>query len=63
MLSKPSISPDFTVDDIHKIREYHAEITQKMADEERMSFYNDGAMEFLKEMVAEKAAYGEENGK
>ena len=27
MIAKPIISPDFTIEDIHKIREYHYELT------------------------------------
>lgn len=28
------ISPDFTIEDIHKIREYHYEITKDMTSQE-----------------------------
>ncbi len=28
MIAKPVISPDFTIEDIHKIREYHYELTK-----------------------------------
>ena len=45
-MEKPTISPDFTVDDIHKIREYHYEITKDMPFEERAAFYREGAKEF-----------------
>ena len=30
MIAKPDISPDFTIDDIYKIREYHYELTKDM---------------------------------
>ena len=42
-MNKPNISPDFTVDDIHKIREYNYELTKNMSADERTSFYKDGA--------------------
>lgn len=55
MIAKPIISPDFTVDDIHKIGEYHYEITKDMMTLERINFYNEGEISFLKEM--EKIRY------
>lgn len=54
MIEKPIISPDFTIDDIHKIREYHYELTKDMTAEERINFYNEGGRAFLKEIEAEK---------
>jgi hypothetical protein len=45
-MEKPSISPDFTVEDIRKIREYHDELTKNMTREERRAFYHEGAKEF-----------------
>ena len=46
MKTKPSVSEHFTVDDIHKIREYHYEI---------MDFYNIGGSNFLKEIEKRKS--------
>jgi hypothetical protein len=40
-----NISHDFTVDDIHKVREYHYELTKDMTTEERRAFYKKGADE------------------
>lgn len=54
MVTMPEISPDFTIDDIHKIREYHYELTKDMSRQEKMDFYNNGAREFLKEMQERK---------
>jgi len=45
-MEKPIISPDFTVEDIHKIREYHYELTKDMPFEERAAFYHEGVREF-----------------
>lgn len=49
-MEKPVISPDFTIEDIHKIREYHYELTKDMTTQERINFYNEGGRAFLKEM-------------
>jgi hypothetical protein len=45
-MDKPELSKDFTVEDIHKIREYHYELTKDMTVEQRATFYHDGAREF-----------------
>lgn len=44
------ISPDFTIEDIHKIREYHYELTKNMTTQEKINFYHEGGRAFLKEM-------------
>lgn len=54
MIPEPIISPDFTIEDIHKIREYHYELTKDMKPQERINFYNEGGRAFLKEMEAKK---------
>ncbi|MDR1915943.1 MAG: hypothetical protein LBQ58_05155 [Synergistaceae bacterium] len=51
-IPKPEISPNFTIDDIHKIREWHYEILKDATTEERMNFYNGKANKFEKEMGA-----------
>lgn len=54
MIAKPDISPDFTIDDIYKIREYHYELTKDMTTQERINFYNEGGRAFLAEMEKRK---------
>ena len=54
MVTKPVISPDFTIEDIHKIREYHYELTKDMTPQEKMDFYNEGGKAFLREMEERK---------
>ena len=54
MIAKPDISPDFTIDDIHKIREYHYELTKYMTTQERINFYNEGGRAFLAETEKRK---------
>lgn len=39
------ISPNFTIEDIHKIREYNYEMTKNMTKQEKMDYYNEGAKE------------------
>ena len=34
------ISPDFTIEDIHKIREHKYEVTKYMTMEEKLLYYN-----------------------
>ena len=51
IIEKPIISPDFTVEDIHKIREYHYELKKDMTFEERQAFYREGAREFQEYMA------------
>ena len=42
MIMKPlDISPDFTIEDIHKIREYNYEMTKNMTMQEKMDYYNE----------------------
>ncbi len=62
MVEEPIISPDFTIEDIHKIREYYYEVTKDMTDEERIRYFNtpksDAAEQIARlreEYLAEKA--------
>ncbi len=63
MIAKPDISPDFTIDDIHKIREYHYELTKDMTTQERINFYNEGGRAFLVEMEKRKRQKAAANNK
>ena len=47
-MSELEISDNFTVDDIHKVREYNYEYTKNMSEEERSNYYKTQAEEFLK---------------
>jgi len=44
-MNEPIVSRDFTVSDIHKVREYNYEITKNMTTEELRNFYKKGADE------------------
>lgn len=50
-IPKPEISPDFTIDDIHKIREWHYEMLKDATQEERIAFYNNGAEKFQRRIA------------
>ena len=43
-ITKPEISKNFTVDDIHKIRQWHYEQLKDATPQERLDFYNNGAV-------------------
>ena len=47
-MMKLEISDNFTVDDIHKVREYNYEYTKNMSEEERLNYYKNQAEDFLK---------------
>ncbi|GMO43873.1 MAG: hypothetical protein Pg6C_05760 [Treponemataceae bacterium] len=42
-IPKPELSPDFTIDDIHKIREWHYEMLKDATTEEQINFYHEGS--------------------
>ena len=48
-MNKPEISKDFTIDDIHKIREYNYEETKNLTVAEQAAYYKTKAEAFLKE--------------
>ena len=54
MIAKPIISPDFTIEDIHKIREYHYELTKDMSQQERIDYYNSRGIEVHEKIQARK---------
>jgi hypothetical protein len=47
---KPKISPDFTMDDIHKIREWHYECLKDATIEERKDYYRKSSESILREL-------------
>jgi hypothetical protein len=50
MIPEPIISDKFTIADIHKIREYHREVTRNMTLEEKRDFYKEGRIQIEKEI-------------
>jgi hypothetical protein len=52
-IPKPALSPDFTVDDIHRIREWHYEQLKDATIEETIAFYHEGSKDVLR-MIEEQ---------
>lgn len=50
MIEKPILSPNFTIEDIHKLREYNYEMTKDMSPEERRNYYNERGWAFQREI-------------
>jgi hypothetical protein len=50
IMEKPILSPNFTIEDIHKLREYNYERTKDMTSSERRNYYNERGRAFLKEI-------------
>ena len=49
-MEKPILSPNFTIEDIHKVREYNYYRTKDMTPSERRNYYNERGRAFLKEI-------------
>ena len=47
-MNELKISPDFTIADIHKIREYSYEMTKNMTTKERTEYYNKSSVDAQK---------------
>lgn len=47
-MNKPELSDNFTVDDIHKIREYNSEVSRNLNFAEKNYYYNKTSEELLK---------------
>lgn len=52
------ISPNFTIDDIHKIREYNDKITKNMTPQEKRDYYNIHGMEVHRQIQENKNKKG-----
>jgi uncharacterized protein (UPF0305 family) len=50
MIKKPEISPNFTVQDIQKVREYLYEKTKHLTFNERMAISSKNAQKMMKEI-------------
>jgi len=50
IMEKPILSPNFTIEDIHKLREYNYYRTKDMTPAERRNYYNERGRAFLKEI-------------
>jgi len=52
IMEKPVLSPDFTIEDIHKLREYNYYITKDMTTQERRNYYTERGRAFQREIEA-----------
>jgi len=48
IMERPVLSPDFTIEDIHKLREYNYYHTKDMTPQERIDYYNTNGLEVHK---------------
>jgi hypothetical protein len=55
MTTKPILSPDFTMEDIRRLRTYEAEVMSKMTSKERIAYIEAGANKAIKLMADRKA--------
>lgn len=53
-MEKFIISPDFTIDDIRKIREYNYNIIKDMTPQEKRDYYNKHNMVVYKQILYKK---------
>ena len=60
-LEKPILSPNFTIEDIHKLREYNYYVTRNMTVHEQMEYYNAGGRAFQKEIEEERMRIRQES--
>ena len=54
IMNKPILSPNFTIDDIHKLREYNYYKTKDMTTQERIDYYNKRGLEVHRKIQAQK---------
>ena len=53
-MNRPVLSPDFTIEDIHKLRESNYYQTKDMSRQERIDYYNTRGIEVHNEIQARK---------
>lgn len=54
-MEKPILSLDFTIEDIHKIREQNYERTKDMTVAEKVTYYNNSGKEAEREIERRRA--------
>ncbi len=55
IMEKPILSPNFTIEDIHKLREYNYERTKDMTVAEKVAYYNNSGKEAEREIGRRRA--------
>jgi len=61
ILEKPILSPNFTIEDIHKLREYNYQVTKNMTVHEQIEYYNAKGNAFYKEIEEERMRIKQES--
>ena len=51
-MEKPILSDDFTIEDIHKLREYNYEMTKELSRKEKMDYYNNCSSSFSLRLIS-----------
>lgn len=54
IMNKPILSSNFTIDDIHKLREYNYYQTKDMTPQERIDYYNSRGLEVHRKIQEHK---------
>ena len=58
-MDKPVLSPDFTIEDIHKLREYNYYQTKDMTLQERIEYYNSRGLEVHRKIQERKLLHSQ----
>ena len=53
-MNKPILSPNFTIEDNHKLREYNYYQTKDMTQQERIDYYNSRGLEVHRKIQERK---------
>ena len=53
-MNKPILSPNFTIEDINKLREYNYYQTKDMTQQERIDYYNSRGLEVHRKIQERK---------
>ena len=54
IMNKPILSPNFSIEDIHKLREYNYYQTKDMTQQERIDYYNSRGLEVHRKIQERK---------
>lgn len=58
-MDKPVLSPNFTIEDIHKLREYNYYQTKDMTLQERIEYYNSRGLEVHRKIQERKLLHSQ----
>ena len=63
MIEKPILSPEFSVEDIRKMRTYTAEVMKNMTTDEIIAYIEEGARGIRQEIADARAEYLKQQNK